>query len=190
MAGSNHLTEPAYMEVVAMWSDPEAEAFLNWPADQPLPKQGRLQQLLARTQKLLSAPLIADHISYSAAEAAVRCEAVRVLARLFHMLQQNPSQNFKAPPPNNPHESTWFCVMATLRAVTMSVNPNNVDMLTPASEHEAAGSGTLLSCSRQLEEASGNVDNVNMSRSSVYSTWHIGALSLAACLGCLTSQSQ
>jgi len=114
MAGSSHLSEPACKEVVTMWSDPEAEAFLNWPADQPLPKRGRLQQLLARTQQLLSAPLMADLRSYSPAEAAVLCGAVRVLAGLLHMLQQNPSQNFKAPPPRIPRQSTWFCVMSTL----------------------------------------------------------------------------
>ena len=78
------------------------------------------------------------------------------------MLQQNPSQNFKSPPPRIPRQSTWFCVMATLRTVTISINPNNVHLLTnPASQYEPSGRGTLLACSKQLEVASGNVCTYN-----------------------------
>ena len=155
MAGCSYLPK-SYKEVVTIWSDPKAEAFLNWPADQPLPKRP-LQKLLARTQQLFSAPLTADLVTYNAAEAAVRCEAVRVLARILHMLQQNPSQDFKAPLPRKPYQSTWFCVVAALRAVTMGINPNRVHLLEPASEHEPSGRDTLLACSKQLEEAAGNV---------------------------------
>ena len=39
--------------LVKLWSDPEARVYLSQPAPRPLPRRGRLHQLLARTQQVV-----------------------------------------------------------------------------------------------------------------------------------------
>ena len=42
-----------WQQLVKLWSDPEARAYLSQLAPRPLPRRGRLHQLLARTQQIV-----------------------------------------------------------------------------------------------------------------------------------------
>ena len=42
-----------WQALVKLWSDPEARAYLSQLAPRPLPRRGRLHQLLARTQQIV-----------------------------------------------------------------------------------------------------------------------------------------
>ena len=122
--------KPYLVELIDIWSDPEAEAYLLWPSDQPLPKNGPLQELLARTHRVLSAALKADSIDRQEADEALKSKAVVVLARLLHMQQQQlRHQQFTAPPPKAPLQSVWFCIVGTLTAVITAITPNVTDII-------------------------------------------------------------
>ena len=46
-----------WQALVKLWSDPEARAYLSQPVPRPLPRRGRLHQLLARTQQIVRAAI-------------------------------------------------------------------------------------------------------------------------------------
>ena len=148
-----------------IWSDPEAEAYLLWPSDQPLPEKGPLQQLLARTQQILSAALRADSIQHQAAAEALKSKAVVLLTRLLHMLQQqSQQQQFTAPLSKDPFQSVWFCIVGTLTAVLTAIKPkvsDNIRSFTAAAAalelYKPQHSQDMASCTKQLEEYPGRL---------------------------------
>ena len=154
-----------WLEVIDIWSDPEAEAYLFWPSDQPLPENGFLEQLLARTQQVLSAPLKADTIEHQEAAGALNCKAVVVLTRVLHMLQQQAGhQQFAAPSLKAPFQSVWFCIVATLTAVVTAITPNMSDKVrhlvacaAAPEEYEPLQSDDMAACTKQLEEHPGRL---------------------------------
>ena len=99
-----------------LWSIPEAEAFLCQAASEPLPKRGRLQQLLVRTQQILFHALKADAFQSKEAVAAVQCQAVALLARPLHRLQQSPKLELSSIA-KHPLKSTWYCVLLSLHSI-------------------------------------------------------------------------
>ena len=100
-----------------LWSIPEAEAFLCQAASEPLPKRGRLQQLLVKTHQILSHALEANAFQSKEAVAAVQCKAVALLARLLHRLQQSPKLELSLIA-KHPLKSTWYCVLLSLNHIT------------------------------------------------------------------------
>ena len=154
-------------EINSLWSDPEAEAYLLWPSDQPLPDSARLHQLLARTQQVLSAALRADTIQHQEAAEALISKAVVLLTRLLHMLQQQAKHHqFMPPLPEQPYQSIWFCIVGTLAAVVTAITPTQAEarrsLVTSVAaperykEHRKQ-SEDMAACSKQLEEYPGRL---------------------------------
>ena len=118
---------PRSEELLKLWSEPGAAAYLLQTADhlQSLPAEDeRLQQLLTRTQKILSAQL-AKAIRRQGSQRtppAILKEAAVLLTRLLHMLQRNPSQGINSAPDMDPLQSVWFCVLCTLERITGSLH--------------------------------------------------------------------
>ena len=144
------------------WSDPEAKAYLLWPSDQLLPGKGPLQQLLARTQQVLSAALRADTIQHQEAAEALKSKAVVLLTRLLHMLQQqSQQQQFTAPLSKEPLQSVWFCIVETLRALINAIVPTESDVirsrLAATERSEPLQSQDMAACTKQLEEYPGRL---------------------------------
>ena len=146
------------------WLDPEAERYLSWPADQPLPKSDHLQQLLERTRKLLAEPLRTDAIDRNRAASALECKAVVVLTRLLHMLQQHLSHKFNTPSVGDPFQSVWFCVVSALTAVTNGIQTSSrrvghLRTLREGSLTEKSpgmpDKGKKEACRKQMEQATG-----------------------------------
>ena len=53
MAKDEVSNEFEWQLLVKLWSDPEARSYLSQLAPRPLPRRGRLHQLLARTQQIV-----------------------------------------------------------------------------------------------------------------------------------------
>jgi hypothetical protein len=105
-----------------LWSAHEAaDAFLGQAAPDSLPKRGRLKQLLVKTQQILSRAAKADVINDREAAAAVEAKAVVLLARLMHVLQQNPRLEVAAIAAYKPSKSVWYCVTITLTCILESI---------------------------------------------------------------------
>jgi hypothetical protein len=151
-----------------IWSAPEADAFLGQAAPDSLPKRGRLKQLLSQTVQTLS-PAAANKIHYREAAAAVEAKAVVLLARLMHVLQQNPRLEVAAVVADKPFKSVWYCVAFASTCVLQRIDRkgqqptsrSTFSSRTAASEDTAQQSrwGKLspieASCRQQLEEAAG-----------------------------------
>ena len=139
---------------IQLWAIPEAEAFLSQAASSSLPKRGRLQQLLVKTQQILSRRAAeADDLHYNEAKAAVQAKAVILLARLMHVLQQSPCLEVTAIVVTRPFDSVWFCVVSTLAGIVASVQEKKLD--TWDSPERAAEAHIEASCKQQLKEAAG-----------------------------------
>ena len=146
-----------------LWSIPEAEAFLSQATSEPLPKRGRVQQLLVRTQQILSSAAEAEAIHFKAAEAAVQARAVVLLARLMHVLQQSPSMDVTAVIVHRPFSSVWYCVVYTLVCIVETIQKQRVaEMRSQSQEAEVEECATVpeltpikTSCMQQLDEAEG-----------------------------------
>ena len=108
-------SEPDWPALLELWQDPEAQALLSQPASQDPSINPHIQQLLSRTQKILAPSVKAEVITYKHAAAAVQCAAIALLAKLLHLLQQQPilSTEFILATSNDPYESVWFCVLET-----------------------------------------------------------------------------
>jgi hypothetical protein len=149
-----------------LWSAPEADAFLGQAASDSLPKRGRLQQLLVKTQQIL-VRAVEDKIQYREAAAAVEAKAVVLLARLMHVLQQNPRLEVAAVVADKPFKSVWYCVTYTLTRIFRSIDLKGEEALVSRSQFscQAAASDETAhpiklspieaSCRQQLEEAAG-----------------------------------
>ena len=139
-----------------LWAIPEAERFLSQAASEPLPRRGRLQQLLVKTQQVLSRSAKADGVMpYKQAKAAVESRAVVLLARLMHVLQQSPSLKVTSIVVNQPWSSVWWCVAYALCTIVESIQQKDQDMWRSPAELEASIAPIKASCRQQLKEAAG-----------------------------------
>ena len=110
----------------------------------------------------------ADTFTYKHAAAAVKCEAVAVLAKLLHLLQQQPifSMEVARATSNDPYESVWACVLGTLRCIVKAfwVEMPTLDLSAPGNRADprlAEHADLEASCRQQLEEAAGRDDNLS-----------------------------
>ena len=152
-------------DFIKLWAIPEAESFLSQAASEPLPRRGRLQQLLVKTQQVLSRAAEADEIQlgrtaimhYKQAEAAVEARAVVLLARLMHVLQRSPSSP-SSPTSivvHQPWSSVWWCVTYALCTIVQTIQQKHLEMCSYPTELEALITPVMASCRQQLKEAAG-----------------------------------
>ena len=161
--------EPDWPALLEVWQDPEAQALLSQPASQDASTNPRIQQLLSRTRKIL-VPLSVREIAitYKHAAAAVKCEAIALLAKLLHLVQQQPilSKEFAMATSNDPRNSVWACVVESLRFIlkAIRVEMSTVNLSAPGvfPDPRLADHARLeASCRQQLEEAAGKEDNLS-----------------------------
>ena len=106
-----------WQRLLDLWSDPEAESFLQELSQRPVPKSGPVHKLLLKTEKLL------DKATSSRADAvqAERCGAVALLARILHRLQQHPCEENHFGPPQAPLQTTWYSILQGLKYISLSL---------------------------------------------------------------------
>ena len=118
---------PLCDELVELWSQPVAAAHLLQTADHLhcLPVEDkRLQQLLKRTQKILS-PQLAEAIRHQGLQRTppeIQKKPAILLTRLLHMLQRNPNQDINSAPDMAPLQSVWLCVLCTVERILGSLH--------------------------------------------------------------------
>ena len=150
---------PPWPALLQLWSDAEAEALLAQGSSQSALENPRLHQLLAETKKILAPITEADSIRYTKAVAAVECQAVALLAKLLHLLQQHPSHIISSAASSNFLQADWSCVLDTLKAIMLSLsleahaNFKKGDALDRLEYNKHAD--LEISCREQLEEAGG-----------------------------------
>jgi hypothetical protein len=136
------------------WSVSEAVTYLNDKTVKPLPKRGRLQQLLARTQQILSEGLSKD-FDVSHAEEAVHRRVVFLLAKLLHLLQQCPSKEVNCAPNNHPFKSVWLCILAMLELIGKHISKGGYMKALSDMTRKEEFFTTEAAFKLQLEEAAG-----------------------------------
>ena len=161
------MPEPKWPALLELWQDPEAQALLSQPASQDSSTNPRMQQLLSSTQKILAPLLKEKTITYKHAVAAVKSEAIALLAKLLHLLQQQPiiSREFSIAKSNDPYKSVWVCVLESVRNIlkVIQVEMSTFDLSASEIREDprlAAHAALEASCSQQLEEAAGREDNL------------------------------
>ena len=155
--------EPDWPALLELWQDPEAQALLSQPASQDAFMNPRIQQLLSRTKKILVPSVKEDTITYKHAAAAVKCEAIALLAKLLHLLQQQPilSMEFARATSDDPYDLVWACVLESLRCIMKAIRVEKAT-LDPSAPGIRGGDPRLAehavleaSCRQQLEEPAG-----------------------------------
>ena len=137
------------------WSVSEAIAYLTDTSVKPVPKRGRLQQLLARTQRILSEGLHSQGLEVGQAVDAVNCRAVVLLAKLLHLLQQCPSKEVNCATYNNPFKSVWLCVLATLELISKNVTKEGSVKAVSETTRSEENFTVEASFKHQMEETTG-----------------------------------
>ena len=150
---------PPWPALLQLWSDAEAEALLAQGSSQSALSNPRLQQMLAATKKILAPVAEADSINYIQAVAAVECQAVALLAKLLHLLQQQPSHTISSAASSNSLQAGWSCVLGTLKAIMLSLSMKALfnfreGAAMDRSEYDKHAD-LEISCREQLEEAGG-----------------------------------
>ena len=102
-----------------LWSEPEAESFLQELPQEPIPKSGPQHKLIQKTGELLgeATSSSADDKNQLRPAQAERCGAqaerygaISLLARILHRLQQNPCEEDHFEPPQA-LRTTWYTIL-------------------------------------------------------------------------------
>ena len=114
--------DPEWSKLFTSWDRPDIKECLKRPAPSPLPKGGPLDHLLKTTCQLLRKAKQSP--AREAANKAVPCHGVRVLATIQHWLQKTPNDELLQLP------SHWWTVTATLAHLVIGSGDGNQSQLT------------------------------------------------------------